>query len=81
MRKKSVLIAVLILVSGVSTVTAGGKYLKKPDMQPMRVEKERGQTDVEKHSRFKGRHRLHRLKRLKSIRSSYTRMKRQHFIR
>jgi hypothetical protein len=81
MRKTSVLIVVLMLVFSVSTITAGGKYFKKPDMQPMSIEKESRQIETEKHSRFKGTHRLHRLKRMKSIRSSYIRMKRQHFIR
>jgi len=81
MRKKSVLIAVLMLLLGVSTITAGGKYFKKPDMQPIRIEQESRQVETGKHSRFKGTHRLHRLKRMKSIRSSYIRMKRRHFIR
>ncbi len=85
MKKVTLLLACTVLMMlGVSTLDAGGKYSVKPDSKAIAVEKTEKRVKNRDASQFRGTHRIHRLqrfKRRKSIRSGFVRMQRKHFIR
>jgi len=82
-----------MMMLGTSVSVAGGKYLVRPDSEPIAVSAHTVKTKRVTRSKFRGTHRLNRLKRFKRshrlkrfmkskhTRGTFVRMKRAHFIR
>ena len=75
---------IAMMLLGTSALSAGGKYAVRPDSKPISTDMRRASAKKATHSSVRGLQRINRLRRferIESSRGSFTRMKRQHFIR